>query len=259
MGSETLPTLLFIHGLSATAESCYGTVGRLLQNNWHIVLCELDGHYEESPPFTSIDAECEQIEDYFRKKHNGKIHGMIGLSLGGTIAVSILSRGRIRIEKTVLDAAFCVDMGLLKGCYTWLFPIGVARVRDGKYVPGFLIDLLMGRENRSMTQMIYPGISVETCRNACRDVYSYRIYDKLRNTSSKVEFWRGSREPYPDGLYKCADYFWTIERPDHVDACQRFPARFHEWPDERKHDHLVRNYDDPGNNDKEMRRHETGT
>lgn len=197
MGSETLPTLLFIHGLSATAESCYGTVGRLLQNNWHIVLCELDGHYEESPPFTSIDAECEQIEDYFRKKHNGKIHGMIGLSLGGTIAVSILSRGRIRIEKTVLDAAFCVDMGLLKGCYTWLFPIGVARVRDGKYVPGFLIDLLMGRENRSMTQMIYPGISVETCRNACRDVYSYRISDKLRNTSSKVEFWRGSREPYP--------------------------------------------------------------
>ena len=54
MGSETLPTLLFIHGLSATAESCYGTVGRLLQNNWHIVLCELDGHYEESPAFTSM-------------------------------------------------------------------------------------------------------------------------------------------------------------------------------------------------------------
>ena len=85
MGSETLPTLLFIHGLSATAESCYGTVGHLLQNNWHIVLCELDGHYEESPAFTSIDAECEQIEDYFRKKHNGKIHGMIGLSLGGLL------------------------------------------------------------------------------------------------------------------------------------------------------------------------------
>ena len=60
MGSETLPTLLFIHGLSATAESCYGTVGRLLQNNWHIVLCELDGHYEESPAFTSIDANANR-------------------------------------------------------------------------------------------------------------------------------------------------------------------------------------------------------
>ena len=197
MGLEKLPTLLFIHGLSATAESCYGSVGRSLQEHWHIVLCELDGHYEGSPAFTNIDAECEQIEAYVRKNHDGKIHGMIGLSLGGTIAVSILSRGNIQIERTVLDAAFCVDMGLLKGCYGWLFPIGVARVRDGKFVPGFLIDLLMGRGNRSMTQMIYPGITIETCRNACRDVYSYRISDKLRNTSSMVEFWRGSREPYP--------------------------------------------------------------
>lgn len=197
MGQEAFPTLLFIPGLSATAESCYGKVGRSLQGQWHIVLCELDGHYEGSPPFTSIDAECEQIEAYVMEKHSGRIHGMIGLSLGGTIAVSVLSRGNIQIERTVLDAAFCVDMGIAKGCYGWFFPKGVARVRDNKYVPGFLIDLFMGRGNRSMVEMIYPGITTETCRNACRDVYSYRISDKLRNTSSVVAFWRGSREAYP--------------------------------------------------------------
>ena len=50
------------------------------------------------------------------------------------------------------------------------------------------------------------------------------------------------------GLYKCADYFYVAKGFDHADACQRFPARFHEWPDERKHDHLVRNHADPGNN-----------
>ena len=198
MGSEAFPTLLFIHGLSAAAESCYGKVGRCLQNQWHIVLCELDGHYDGSPVFPGIDDECEQIEAYILENHQGRIHGMVGLSLGGTIAVSILSRGRIQIERTILDAAFCVDMGLLKGCYSRVFPKGVARVRDGKYVPGFVIDLFMGRGNRSMVDMIYPGITVETCRNACRDVYSYQISDELRNTSSTVEFWRGSREPYPE-------------------------------------------------------------
>lgn len=198
MGPEEFPTLLFIHGLSATAESCYGKVSRCLQDQWHIVLCELDGHYDGSPVFQSIDDECKQIEAYVSENHQGRIHGMVGLSLGGTIAVSLLSRGRIQIERTVLDAAFCVDMGLLKGCYSRVFPKGVARVRDRKYVPGFLIDLFMGKGNRSMIQMIYPGITVETCRNACRDVYSYRISDELRNTSSTVEFWRGSREPYPE-------------------------------------------------------------
>ena len=134
---------------------------------------------------------------YVLEKHSGRIRGMIGLSLGGTIAVSVLSRGNIQIERTVLDAAFCVDMGILKGCYGWFFPKGVSRVRDRKYVPGFLIDLFMGRKNRSMVEMIYPRITAETCRSACRDVYSYRISNKLRNTSSAVAFWRGSREAYP--------------------------------------------------------------
>ena len=197
MGSEAFPTLLFIPDLSATAESCYGKVGRYLQDQWHVVLCELDGYYEGSPAFKSIDTECEQIETYVLEKHSGRIRGMIGLSLGGTIAVSVLSQGNIQIERTVLDAAFCVDMGILKGCYGWFFPKGVSRVRDRKYVPGFLIDLFMGRKNRSMVEMIYPRITAETCRSACRDVYSYRISNKLKNTSFAVTFWRGSREAYP--------------------------------------------------------------
>ena len=67
MGSEEFPTLLFIPGLSATAGSCYGKVGRSLQNQWHVLLCEPDGDYEESPPFSGIDAECEQIEACDRK------------------------------------------------------------------------------------------------------------------------------------------------------------------------------------------------
>ena len=30
-----------------------------------------------------------------------------------------------------------------------------------------------------------------------KNVHAYRISDNLRNTSSRVEFWRGSREAYP--------------------------------------------------------------
>lgn len=190
MGSETEPVLLFIHGLSGTAESCYGNVARNLKNNRHIVLCELDGHYDGSRPFSGITDACEQIERYVLDHFLGKLHGMIRLSLGGTIAVSLFGRGKIYPEKTVLDAAYCVDMGLFKGFYTWSFPLGVARVRDGKPVPGFVIDMFLGKGNRSLVNMLYPGITIETCRNVCREVYSYRIPERLGNTSSAVEFWR---------------------------------------------------------------------
>ena len=196
-GSEEKPTILFIHGLSATAESCYGEVSRLLRNNWHILLCKLDGHYDGSPAFSGIENACGQIETYTNECCQGKIRGMVGLSLGGTIAVSVLSRGNLQVEKTVLDAAFCVDMGLLRGFYSRVFPTSVAKIRDGKYVPGFMVDFLMGKGNRSVIEMLYPGITEESCRSACRDVYSYSISESLKNTSSTVEFWRGSREPYP--------------------------------------------------------------
>ena len=49
----------------------------------------------KSPFFRSLDDECEQIEAHVSENHQGRIHGMVGLSLGGTIAVSLLSRGRM--------------------------------------------------------------------------------------------------------------------------------------------------------------------
>lgn len=197
MGSESHPALLFLHGLAATAESCYGEVRRLLERDWRVVLCELDGHYDGSPPFPGLDATCAQIEAFVTEHYNGRLRGMVGLSLGGTVAVTILSQGRITVDKTLLDAAFCVDMGLLRGFYNLVFPMGVGRIRDGKYVPGFVIDGLMGKGNRSVIEMLYPNISDATCRKACREIYAYHISESLKRTASAVAFWRGSEEPYP--------------------------------------------------------------
>ena len=197
MGSASQPALLFIHGLAATAESCYGEVGRLLERGWRIVLCKLDGHYDGSPPFPGLDDTCAQIEAFVTERYQGRLRGMVGLSLGGTVAVTILSRGRITVGRTLLDAAFCVDMGLLRGFYNLIFPMGVGRIRDGKYVPGFVIDGLMGKGNRSVIEMLYPNIADATCRKACREIYAYHISESLKHTSSAVEFWRGSEEPYP--------------------------------------------------------------
>ncbi len=197
MGSASRPALLFLHGLAATTESCYGEVGRLLEKDWRVVLCELDGHYDGSPSFPGLDATCAQIEAFVTERCQGRLRGMVGLSLGGTIAVTILSRGNVQIDRTVLDAAFCVDMGLLRGFYNLIFPMGVGRIRDGKYVPGFVIDGLMGKGNRSVIEMLYPNIADATCRKACRETYAYHIFEDLKRTTSAVEFWRGSEEPYP--------------------------------------------------------------
>ena len=85
-------------------------------------------------------------------------------------------------------------MGWRRGFFSWLFPTGVIRIRDGKWVPRFIIEKLMGKGNRSVIEMLYPGISSATLHNACRDVYAYQIPEGLKKTESEVTYWRGSNE-----------------------------------------------------------------
>jgi len=58
--------------------------------------------------------------------------------------------------------------------------------------------ITMGSEKHP-TLLFIPGLSATagSRKNACREVYAYRISVNLRNTASRVEFWRGSREVYP--------------------------------------------------------------
>ena len=60
-GSKNASTLIFIHGSCTTAETCYSKVAEALKDNYHCVLCRLDGHYDSSPDFVSLDKEAEQI------------------------------------------------------------------------------------------------------------------------------------------------------------------------------------------------------
>lgn len=64
-------------------------------------------------------------------------------------------------------------------------------------MPRFIIEKLMGKGNRSVIEMLYPGISSVTLHNACKDVYAYRIPEGLKNTNSEVVYWRGANEAYP--------------------------------------------------------------
>lgn len=69
-GSKNAPTLIFIHGSCTTAETCYSKVAEALKDNYHCVLCRLDGHYDGSPDFVSLDKEAEQIEEYVQQSLN---------------------------------------------------------------------------------------------------------------------------------------------------------------------------------------------
>jgi len=196
-GNNTLPSLMLIHGMANTAELCYGRIVPYL-DQYHVILCELDGHSEqETGLFLSIADSCEKIERYVAQNLNGRLFGLLGFSLGGTIAVELMTRQRIRIEKAILDAAFCVKMGALAPIFTKAFCWAIGRIKTGKTIPAFLIESVMGKGNSGIVDTLWRGIDLRSVRNVCREVYGYEVGSGLTCYPGEVAFWHGSNEFYP--------------------------------------------------------------
>ena len=117
--------------------------------------------------------------------------------MGGTIAVELLARNNIRIEKVILDAAFCVKMGVLTPIYTSIFCWAIQKIKSGKTIPAIMIECVMGKGNYGIVNTFYKNVEIQSIRNACRDIYRYEISGKIADFSGEVTFWYGSNEHYP--------------------------------------------------------------
>ena len=196
-GDETLPSLILIHGMANTAQSCYGRIVPYL-GDYHVILCEVDGHTDKDTGlFISIEDCCEKIENYVIRNLEGKVYGLSGFSMGGTIAVELMARNNISIEKVILDAAFCVKMGVLTPMYTGMFCWALHKIQSGKTIPHIMIESVMGKGNRGIVNTFYKNVNMQSIKNACRDIYRYEISSEIDNFSGAVTFWYGSNEHYP--------------------------------------------------------------
>ena len=197
-GNSTSPAVMLIHGMATSAEICYSSIAEKLSQDYYVILAKLDGHDPDSDSiFISLEDSCRKIENYVNEHHGGHLYALSGFSLGGSIAVELLQRGKIQIDKVHLDAAFCLKFGVLKPFYTALFTHGIRYMQSGRTIPACITDSVFGKGNRSVQEMLFRSVKSETIRNCSDNVYSFTLQDSLRNTKSEILFWMGENEPYP--------------------------------------------------------------
>lgn len=190
------PSILFIHGMASTAMLCYEPILKQL-SDYYVILAEVDGHSEQTDELVSLEKNCDEIEDYIIGNLSGNLYCLSGFSMGGTMAVELIGRGKINVAKTHLDAAFLTKMGWLTKPYEYAFCKGIKRLQSGKAVPKFLMDSVMGKDNNSVIEMLYGNVTANTIKSACEFAYRYNIPENIRNYKGSVLFWRGSNERYP--------------------------------------------------------------
>ena len=183
--------------MASTALLCYEPILKYFEN-YYVVLVEVDGHSSNTKgDLTNLKDSCEDIEKYIIENLDGHIYGLCGFSMGATMAVELIRRGNISVDKAVLNAAFTVKMGIKTKPFEIYFTKVLKRIQQGKTIPQFLIDSVMGKGNNSVIEMLYQDVLSNTIRNACEFVYKYDIPTGLSNYKNPVLFLRGSREPYP--------------------------------------------------------------
>ena len=196
-GNRNNKSILFIHGLASTADLCFKPLLPYLQD-YFVIFCELDGHYGPNPKdLTSMEETIDLIESYILNQMGGSVYGLCGFSMGATIAVELIGRGNISASKVLLDAAITAELGLMARPFTYAFIIGTSRIKNKKPIPKFLLNKIMGKDNLSVIEMMYPKISKNTIKNVCKFIYHYKVPENSTEFSNPVLFWRGSNEPIP--------------------------------------------------------------
>lgn len=196
-GKRENKSLLFIHGLASTAALCFEPLLPYLQD-YYVILCELDGHCGVKPDDVfSMKRSIDDIENYIKTELDGEIYGLCVFSIGGTIAVELLGRGNVSVQRAMLDAPITIDMGPMAWLYALAFTVGTGRIRKGKRIPKCLLDSVMGKDNNSVIEMMYPNITKKTIKNAFKYLHHYMIPRNLSDFSKPVLLLRGSLEPLP--------------------------------------------------------------
>ncbi|MCR4658059.1 MAG: alpha/beta hydrolase [Lachnospiraceae bacterium] len=195
-GKKTNKPLMLIHGMANTADLFDPLLEFLC--DYYVIVCELDGHSRQgSGDFVSVTDSSIKIEKYVQKNLDGKLSGLLGYSLGGTIVTELISRGNIEVERAVMDAAYVIKMGILTCPYTLLFQAAIWCLKKDIHIPKVMVELVMGKGNNRILDTIYSGVSLKTIGNVCRSIYRYEIRDSLDNYRGPVAFWHGEYEPYP--------------------------------------------------------------
>lgn len=197
-GDKNNKSIVLIHGMATTATVCYERILPFLRE-YYVILVEVDGHIpRDDSPLVSLADACTDVERYINTELGGKVYCLGGFSMGGTMATEIMARGNVNIDYGFLDAAFLTKMGpVLTKLYTVIFWSAISWLIKGHSVPKFMMDVMMGKDNSAVTDMLYMGVKKKTIYNACQYVYTYSIPEKIKDFSGEVLLIYGSNEPYP--------------------------------------------------------------
>ena len=192
-GQQNSQVIMLLHG-SGLSWWNYRKVAQKLAEHYHVVLPVLDGHAGSDAPFTTIENNAAELISYIDIHFNGQILALGGLSLGGQVAVEMLSQRRDICQYALLESALVKPMKLTASLIGPTFGMSYGLIKQ-KWFAKLQADYL------GIPRDLFADYFRDTCRIRKADMIAflksnslYTIQPSLSETEAKVKITAGAKE-----------------------------------------------------------------
>ena len=196
-GEKSSPAVLLIHGMGCTGEKSFGTTVERLCGDKRVILPLLDGYDGGGTVFKSIEAQAAQLAEYLSRECPDGLFAVLGMSMGGFIALELLQKYPVKTERLILDSGYMCGMrparfiaNVATSCFT-----AIIQGRDG-FIAHSIMRLAMG----------YCFRRDDICADASRET----IFN------SEFSCMTYSLPPLPGALANCDAEYWYGEKERHA-------------------------------------------
>ena len=192
-GQQNPDVIMLLHG-GGLSWSNYREVAKRLAERYHVVLPVLDGHADSDASFTTIKDNAARLISYIDTHFGGQILALGGLSLGGQIAVEMLSQRKDICRYALIESALVKPSKLTAAMIGPAFGMSYGMVRQ-KWFAKLQADYL------GIPRELFDDYFRDTCAISKADMIAflkanslYTIKPGLSETTAKTIIVAGAKE-----------------------------------------------------------------
>jgi len=192
-GSQKPETIILLHGGGLSWWN-YREIAQLLADKYHIILPILDGHADSDAPFTSIEDNAARIIAHIDEHFGGKVLAIGGLSLGGQIAVEMLTQRPDICRFALLESTLVKPSKLTHALIKPTFGVSYGLIKQKWFAK--LQAAYLGIPGK-----LFSDYYRDTCKISKEDMIaflqnnsSYSIKPALQDAQAKVHIVFGNKE-----------------------------------------------------------------
>ena len=192
-GQQNPNVIMLLHGGGLSWWN-YREAAQKLAEQYHVVLPVLDGHADSDTPFSTIEENAASLISYIDTYFGGQVLALGGLSLGGQIAVEMLSQRKDICRYALLESALVKPMKLTHALMEPTFGMSYGLIKQ-KWFAKVQADFL------GIPKALFDDYYRDTCAISKADMIAflkansiYTIKSGLSETKAKVKIAAGAKE-----------------------------------------------------------------